>query len=442
MIGAPPSAFEAEMRENDEKTMLQCEIAASKSINSRRSLTPGRTRSDDRGSQSALNLSFPRLGCDAPSCRRATDARQRIGARNGGSALSGSTGRNTDEKEPVSGRGACRARHCRAGFGRTEVQAGRGCQVHLVEFRGPQEGRPQGRDPVDLRSVARRGRGAGPLGARIFHRGDRRRRSTTPRPRTTSSRSSSTRRPAARRTSPILPQPGLIQDLASKGLLTPLDDADAQFVKDNYGAGQSWVDLGTYKDKDGTPKFFAFPYKADLKSLVWYVPENFEEAGYEVPKTWEDMMKLSDQIVADGGVPWCIGLGSGGATGWPATDWVEDIMLRTAVARDLRQVDQERDPVQRSGRRQRAADLRRHRHQRQDGRWRQGRGCRDRLPRQPEGSLRRSAQVLHASPGVVHLVLLPGRHDARRGRRLLLPAADGVQARTRQSGARRRHACS
>jgi alpha-glucoside transport system substrate-binding protein len=127
----------------------------------------------------------------------------------------------------------------------------------------------------------------------------------------------------------ILPQPGLIQDLASKGLLTPLDAADADFVKANYGAGESWAALGTYKDKDGAEKFFGFPYKADLKSLVWYVPENFEEAGYEVPQTWEDLMKLSEQIVADGGVPWCIGLGSGGATGWPATDWVEDIMLRT-----------------------------------------------------------------------------------------------------------------
>jgi alpha-glucoside transport system substrate-binding protein len=127
----------------------------------------------------------------------------------------------------------------------------------------------------------------------------------------------------------ILPQPGLIQDLASKGLLTPLGDDVAAFVKDNYGAGQSWVDLGTYSDKDGKKQFFAFPYKADLKSLVWYSPDNFEEAGYEVPTTWEDMMKLSDKIVADGGTPWCIGLGSGGATGWPATDWVEDIMLRT-----------------------------------------------------------------------------------------------------------------
>jgi alpha-glucoside transport system substrate-binding protein len=127
----------------------------------------------------------------------------------------------------------------------------------------------------------------------------------------------------------ILPQPGLLADLAKQGRLVPLGDDTANFVKDNYGAGQSWVELGTYKDKDGAAKFFAFPYKADLKSLVWYVPENFKDAGYEIPKTMEELVALSDQIVKDGGKPWCIGLGSGGATGWPATDWVEDIMLRT-----------------------------------------------------------------------------------------------------------------
>ena len=127
----------------------------------------------------------------------------------------------------------------------------------------------------------------------------------------------------------ILPQPGLLADLASKGMLTPLGDDMAGWVKENYGAGQSWVDLGTYKGKDGKPGYFAFPYKADIKSLVWYVPENFEEAGYEVPKTMEELFALSDKIVEDGGTPWCIGLGSGGATGWPATDWVEDMMLRT-----------------------------------------------------------------------------------------------------------------
>ena len=46
--------------------------------------------------------------------------------------------------------------------------------------------------------------------------------------------------------------------------------------------------------------------------------------------------------------------------------------------------------------------LRLDRQQRQDGRrWRQPR-CGDRLPRQPEGPLRRAAEVLPAPPGVVH----------------------------------------
>lgn len=127
----------------------------------------------------------------------------------------------------------------------------------------------------------------------------------------------------------IIPQPGLLADLAAKGFLTPLGQENADWVKQNYGAGDGWIRYGTYKGKDGKEAYFGFPYKADLKSIVWYVPENFEEAGYNVPETMEDLFKLSDQIVTDGGTPWCIGLGSGGATGWPATDWVEDLMLRT-----------------------------------------------------------------------------------------------------------------
>lgn len=127
----------------------------------------------------------------------------------------------------------------------------------------------------------------------------------------------------------IFPQPGLAADLASRGQLTALDDGTKQWLLDNYAAGQSWVDLSTYKDSSGNPQLFAFPWKADLKSLVWYVPENFEEAGYAIPQTMEELKALTEQIVADGGTPWCIGIGSEGATGWPATDWVEDIMLRT-----------------------------------------------------------------------------------------------------------------
>ncbi len=127
----------------------------------------------------------------------------------------------------------------------------------------------------------------------------------------------------------VFPQPGLASDMASRGFLTALADGTGDWVRDNYAAGQSWVDLGTYANADGADELFGFFYKIDVKSLVWYVPENFEDAGYDVPGSMEDLKALSDQIVADGTTPWCIGLGSGGATGWPATDWVEDLLLRT-----------------------------------------------------------------------------------------------------------------
>ncbi len=132
----------------------------------------------------------------------------------------------------------------------------------------------------------------------------------------------------------ILPQPGLIAELVKKGFVTSLGDDTKGWLNDNYAAGSSWVSLGSYAGPDGAKDLYAFPYKIDVKSLVWYIPENFEDAGYEVPTSMEELKALTDQIVADGGTPWCIGLGSGGATGWPATDWVEDMMLRTQSPED------------------------------------------------------------------------------------------------------------
>ncbi len=127
----------------------------------------------------------------------------------------------------------------------------------------------------------------------------------------------------------VFPQPGLAADMARRGFLAPLKEGVGDWVKENYAAGQSWVDLATFEGPDGDRNLYGFFYKVDVKSLVWYVPENFEDFGYEVPQTMEELKALTDQMVADGETPWCIGLGSGGATGWPATDWVEDMMLRT-----------------------------------------------------------------------------------------------------------------
>lgn len=132
----------------------------------------------------------------------------------------------------------------------------------------------------------------------------------------------------------IFPQPGLAQDMARNGFLAPLAEGTEEWVAENYAAGQSWVDLGTFAGPDGESDLYGFFYKVDVKSLVWYLPENFYDAGYEVPETMEELKALTEQIAADGETPWCIGLGSGGATGWPATDWVEDLMLRTVSPED------------------------------------------------------------------------------------------------------------
>jgi alpha-glucoside transport system substrate-binding protein len=86
-----------------------------------------------------------------------------------------------------------------------------------------------------------------------------------------------------------------------------------------------WLELGKV---DGT--LYGLWARADLKSLVWYRPDAFAEQGYTIPSTWEEMLALSDQIAADGTTPWCIGIESGASTGWVGTDWIEDIMLRTA----------------------------------------------------------------------------------------------------------------
>ena len=120
----------------------------------------------------------------------------------------------------------------------------------------------------------------------------------------------------------FVPQPGLLATLARDGKVVPLADTEAGVLENN---GESWVGYGTV---DGT--YYAPPFGANIKSLVWYSPEAFTTAGYEIPTTWQGLLDLSQQIVDDGGTPWCVGAESGGATGWVLTDWTEDIMLRTA----------------------------------------------------------------------------------------------------------------
>ena len=96
-------------------------------------------------------------------------------------------------------------------------------------------------------------------------------------------------------------------------------------------------------------KIWGIPYKADVKSTIWYPIKAFEAKGYTVPKTWDELIALSDKIVADGTNPWCVSAGGPGtATGWQITDWVEEVVLKTK-GRLLQRLDQPQGHVPRPG---------------------------------------------------------------------------------------------
>lgn len=120
----------------------------------------------------------------------------------------------------------------------------------------------------------------------------------------------------------IIPQPGLLERLATEGFLEAAP-AGVEANADEFWS-EDWKGYGTV---DGT--FYAAPLMASVKGFIWYSPTQFEENGWEIPETLDELDALSEQIRTDTGSPaWCVGLGSGDATGWPGTDWIEDYVLR------------------------------------------------------------------------------------------------------------------
>jgi alpha-glucoside transport system substrate-binding protein len=119
-----------------------------------------------------------------------------------------------------------------------------------------------------------------------------------------------------------IPQPGLLGTLVrDTGAVKPAPQAVSANV-DQYFS-ETFKSAGSV---EGT--LYAAPLGANVKSFVWYSPTAFAAKGYTVPTTWDEMIALSNRIVAEGGKPWCAGIGSGEATGWPLTDFLEDAMLR------------------------------------------------------------------------------------------------------------------
>ncbi len=121
----------------------------------------------------------------------------------------------------------------------------------------------------------------------------------------------------------LIPQPGLLATMVATGSVKAPSAGTVANVDANWQP--DWKEYGSV---DGT--FYSPPNSSNLKSLVWYSPSMFTDNGWTIPTTWDELKTLTDTIVASGVVdkPWCAGIGSGDATGWPLTDWMEDVMLR------------------------------------------------------------------------------------------------------------------
>jgi alpha-glucoside transport system substrate-binding protein len=122
----------------------------------------------------------------------------------------------------------------------------------------------------------------------------------------------------------MLAQPSKVLGYGKEGKLVDV----ATFMDPAKLKAEHPATVGLYSTGD---QIWGVPYKVDVKSVVWYPIKAFAAAGYEVPKTWDELIALSDKIVADGnGSPWCVAIEAANATGWIATDWLEDVVLRTA----------------------------------------------------------------------------------------------------------------
>jgi len=120
----------------------------------------------------------------------------------------------------------------------------------------------------------------------------------------------------------FIPQPGVVADVVERGDPTPLDDVvDMDALKKSMTPGT--LEAGTV---DG--KLYGLLTSMNVKSLVMYPKKAWAKAGYEPPKTIDELNTLTEKIKSDGNTPWCMGIEDGAATGWAATDWFEDLVMR------------------------------------------------------------------------------------------------------------------
>lgn len=121
----------------------------------------------------------------------------------------------------------------------------------------------------------------------------------------------------------MLSDPRAVQTVIAEGQVVPLTDPA------NATLDRHWDDDYQMYGRGPDGAQYGVPVKIAVKSLVWYKPARFASANIAVPTTYQGFLDVVNQITSlNDGAPLCVGIESGGSTGWPFTDWIDDMVLR------------------------------------------------------------------------------------------------------------------
>ncbi|WP_425689770.1 ABC transporter substrate-binding protein [Micromonospora sp. DT201] len=125
----------------------------------------------------------------------------------------------------------------------------------------------------------------------------------------------------------VLPRLNDLQRYVNAGQLAPLKGA----LTTDPGAAPQLIRLARKVGPDGNPVgaelAYAVSMATHLKSVVWYDPAELAKFGRNPPRTWDELVSQTQRIADGRQVPWCLGMSSPPVSGWPGTDWIEDILL-------------------------------------------------------------------------------------------------------------------
>lgn len=120
----------------------------------------------------------------------------------------------------------------------------------------------------------------------------------------------------------VMPDAGALRAYVADGALQPLSDKLTGALESSYG--NAWYTVM----QAGTKRPYAIPVKVSLKSLIWY---DKRDLGARNVPAWSNLTALSTSISRTT-TPWCLALADPPSSGWPGTDWIEDILLHQSPA--------------------------------------------------------------------------------------------------------------